>query len=181
MSKASIREKNLCTTPVGTRVLSETKMFEVKTGRINIADPCHSMGSRCGHWRLPAMNGQWECNVDISNEGEWGLRVASLQAWHTGRKPRGAVWGNLLGTVDIDTGTVCICDTGLYSSEVPANDLLYQRIWLVVGDEDWGIFYNMGVASKTGVGDGCYDIYAKKTLGKITAVKILFIDTEDGI
>ena len=163
--------------------------FQVKSGAINITDPCYNKTTWCALFKQPAKNGTWEAEVETEeSEG----RVAHLRAYHTDH----AIYSrpsDQLDSVGVDSGQMSIIDSGTYpegeetgecgnfgdKERVPVS--FYDECAKATLSEDmFGIVskYGSGAVSSTGYGDGSYAVYVEKEGEEIVAVEIVFIDQE---
>lgn len=168
---------------------TKPKTFEVKSGCINITDPCYSIDTWCAAFKLPAKNGTWKASVVISDEGEWGQRVATLFAHHTDHHLDGDR-KVLKADIGVDSGQCGIFDDGVYPQGKDTGDYddeksFYKQCCNMTLPQSnpehlqWGVVKG-GVVSSSGLGDGSYVAYVEKDdEGKIIAVEIVFIDEDE--
>ena len=166
--------------------------FELKSGKIVISDPCYDRATWCGIYGRKAMNGTWETDIGISDEGEWGKRVSVLVAKHGDFASRHD-WEDY-GTVGVDSGQMSIFDSNAYKDgegEADKDGTFYNRCCRETckafdhrpkkkadEDYDWGVVDNAGVVSCSGYGDGSYPVEVIKEGDKIVAVRVTFIEEE---
>lgn len=150
--------------------------FKVVSGNINVGDPCYS-----GDKSLKAKNGKWEGFVEYSDEGNWGTRVAVLETRHADCSKFPFVTGEE-AVLGVDSGQMCVVDESISpkTSEELYDDIckgtLRKCQHTVINDLD----DDLGVASSTGFGDGCYPLYvAKNNKDEVIAVKVIFIDEKE--
>jgi len=143
--------------------------FEVTSGFIEISDPCYSGGD--GH-RIPALNGTWVGEIEMSDEGSWGMRVAKLRAHREGILTPPF---SFIGVAGVDSGQMSISDADKFH-------LLPGDLYDLVCDKTSpaGIIEDFAVVSSTGYGDGGYDVVVSKDEnGRAFAVEVVFIAEED--
>lgn len=88
--------------------------FTVESGTIRISDPCYTKDTWCAG-TVKAKNGVWEGEVILSDEGNWGMRVAHLRARL--KNAGGAVFDTsreLDIDVGVDSGQAGIFDDAKY-------------------------------------------------------------------
>ncbi len=88
------------------------KTFNITSGKICVSDPCHSKGTWCGNYDLPAQNGEWTAEVKYKNEGEWGNRVASLIC--KSKNGKGGKWEQLPNEIGVDSGQAGVFCSSIY-------------------------------------------------------------------
>jgi len=164
--------------------------FTVTSGKLIVSDPCYDRDVWCMGELSNVQNGEWEAFVVVSNEGDWGNRIAELIIRHTSRPD--------IEDIDIDRPTsfhvgVDSGQAGFFCDSIyPHGDCgEYDDLSSFYGracdktlntSEQAGIVDNAGVVSSSGFGDGSYDCYVHhdSETGKIVAASIVFIsDDED--
>ena len=181
--------------------MTKQVMKQINLGnKVHISDPCYSTDVWC---RMTVDNvepGVYNAFVDISDEGNWGNRVARLVIFHESLTVEELALDECLNTIGVDSG-----QAGFFSDESYRNDTIADRIVVPTGEwsglgimdepgdkwydkmcaltinepERWGA-YAEGVVSRSGYGDGMYPVYAQvNSLGKIVAMEIEFIGPED--
>jgi hypothetical protein len=159
--------------------------FEVKSGKLVVSDPCYTRGTWCAGVLENVRNGTWMAEVGMSDEGDWGTRVAALKVFAKGfenHRPNEL----MKFEVGVDSGQVCIADEAVYPQGEPGEygdlDTFYGRACAATGDvAGVGIFENgRAVNSSSGYGDGSYTgLVARNPEGEIVAVEVLFIEEEE--
>jgi hypothetical protein len=146
-------------------MFQEIGTFEVRSGRIEVSDPCYSGGD--GH-RIQALNGTWIGEIEMSDEGSWGNRVAKLRAHREGILTPPF---SFIGVAAVDSGQMSISDADKFHL-LPGE--LYDTVCGKTSPA--GIIEDFAVASSSGYGDGGYDIgVAKDSEGRVVAVEVVFI------
>jgi hypothetical protein len=152
-----------------------------------VADPCyidngdgetseavvtHVIDSNLGR-AISGAKGKWIAQIDLVDEGSWGLRVASLQAIRVGVTPVGPK--EHIGVNGVDSGQ-------MYMGCASNAPLDYERI-LGAYSDDWNekiLAVEGGVVSSTGYGDGVYDVYTRADRnGVVAEVTVEFIGEND--
>lgn len=145
--------------------------FQVTSGRIEVSDPCYEGGD--GH-SFPARNGTWIAEIEMKDEGSWGMRVARLFARHesVGTRPV-----NPSGYANVDSGQMSVSDGGQFHL-LPGE--LYDDVCRRTRPA--AIIEDFAVVSNSGIGDGGYEVLISVDCqGKLNAVEIVFLpDDEPG-
>lgn len=156
-----------------------------------VSDPCYDRVDETD--RLQAVvqvkPGIWLAEVEISDEQDWGHRVAELRAW---TDPIRASFWEWYSNCGVDSGQLGFFDFYKYPIGVNGYEAKYedQNNWYKKACNETfnqndrtlkaGIVEGMGVNSSSGFGDGGYDVYVKKDNdGNVVAIKAVFIP-EDG-
>jgi hypothetical protein len=161
------------------------KQFEVTSGKLVCSDPCYTIPTWCQGIVENVENGTWGAEINLSNEGDWGIRVASLficnqDAFDKDNKISEKIFnGELLNfSAGVDSGQFGFFDFAHYRNDESAKDLEKEDFgfnydsqegdqWyracsrLTLGSEQWGVLPN-GVVSSSGLGDGSYDVFGYK-------------------
>lgn len=174
-------------------------LFEVKSGKLMVTDPCYDRGTWCQGIVENVANGQWVASIEVMDDKQthgWGERVSKLVARLNGATLIQGVKAEF--EVGVDSGQAGIFDEGQYPGskaeigEYGDTETFYGRVCDLTHDEkdrskhagiidmDDGPF---GVASSSGYGDGGYSatIY-RDGAGACIGVMIDFMgeDTLDG-
>mgnify|MGYP000896944550 CR=1 FL=1 len=174
------------------------KTFEVTSGVMVCSDPCYSIDppTWCQGIINNVKNGTWVANVEKSDEGDWGERIARLRVEHVNAKRT-----YLTTQVDmdggVDSGQFGFFDKDFYRNDEAAKDLKKYDFgrsvqenesgeeWyraccdLTLAEESWGVLPN-GVVSSSGFGDGSYPVFGEKDEnGEWIAFEVIFISDEE--
>ena len=180
------------------------KQFEVTSGKLVCSDPCYSIPTWCQGIVENVKNGVWGAEINLSDEGDWGKRVASLyivnedaNAKMTGIETKIFEEEPLSFDAGVDSGQFGFFDFAHYRNDESAKDLKKFEFgdnydtqsgdtWyracsdLTLGDEQWGVLPN-GVVSSSGFGDGSYDVFGyKDAYGEYVAFAVVFIYDDEG-
>lgn len=170
-------------------------MKEIKlSNKVIITDPCYGLKA----YPNPSTNivldnvkaGTYQTNIHYSDEGSWGNRVAALEIIHADCNPfnDSIEVVNLdlvdcIGSVCVDSGQMGIYDYDYYksvSNDDGVDDNWYDEICkLTLSQEMSGTKDDSCVVSRTGYGDGDYDVYIGTVNGEVAYIGIIFID--DGL
>jgi hypothetical protein len=159
--------------------------FEVHDGIIVVGDPCYADVK--DFLKIQSKNGKYNAYVVISDEGDWGIRVAELIAIHEDDDYGIRLWEIYDDGVGVDSGTMGIFD----------NEYHYDHHYNNKLDEDWYdeviceelidykylIDGNACVLSHSGYGDGYYDVEVvfdseSNDNTTICGVKVIFIEED---
>lgn len=152
--------------------------FNVTSGKLRVSDPCYDKGTWCSG-TLDVPNGEWDAYLELSDEGSWGTRVASIQIIKDNSHTN-STWELTKIDVGVDSGQAGFFDESFYPEDGGDNAFFYDKVCnLTLGREQGGIIDGFGAVSSTGYGDGGYKCYvARDDAGQIVAAKIIFIDDE---
>jgi len=171
------------------------KKFNITSGVMVCSDPCYEIPTWCQGIVENVKNGEWEAEVETSNEGGWGERIAVLKVNHVNAKLSG---GFKLLNFDggVDSGQFGFFDKDFYRNDEVAKDLpkedfgdnydenegdsWYRAVCsLTLGVESWGVLSG-GAVSSSGFGDGSYNVYGSKDeSGEYVAFYVVFIGDDD--
>jgi len=151
--------------------------FNVTSGKLRVTDPCYDKGTWCSG-TIDVPNGEWDAYLELSDEGSWGTRVASIQIIKD-NSPTSAAWELTNIDVGVDSGQAGFFDESFYPDQ-PGLTSFYNKVCkLTTGREQGGIIDGFGAVSSTGYGDGGYKCYvARNDANEIVSAKIVFIDDE---
>jgi hypothetical protein len=94
--------------------------FDVETGRVIVSDPCYDKGTWCAAEVPNVRNGTYTASIIKSDEGDWGVRVKELHAYHDSSGFPGAidpVWERLDDSIGVDSGQAGIFDEKYYDND----------------------------------------------------------------
>jgi hypothetical protein len=172
----------------------ELGFFDMVSGEMVVSDPCYSLGTWCMGVLDRVHNGRWRAFMMMSDEKEWGVRVAELHARATDVYPYyfnstdGWEFKPLKGwtpsgfEVGVDSGQAGLFDQKYFKDDGVVGDRIceFDRDWygmcchLTLSDKQGGII-PYGAVSSSGYGDGGYRCSYIRRKGVIVAVKIRFI------
>jgi len=167
--------------------------IKITSGRILVSDPCYlDSAQHMFNFVEGCRNGIWKTEAEVSDEGDWGERVAVLSA--RCEEPYTA-WKEI-GIAGVDSGQMSIMDASHlqewggddrghgWDPDAYAGDFSYQgacEITLRDGDVRGGLLAKRMAVSSSGYGDGSYPVsvgYDRN--GNVVAVKIEFIWEDEG-
>ena len=159
MSNAKIRRVD-----VGTFVFGDT---------LDITDPCYNRDVWCRINEFPCLPGKYSCVAFISDEGEWGDRVARIGIYHDGKNH---VCNRYIGEIGVDSGMAGFFDEKPdYTRDEWTDlcDMVSAEVGLRV---DSAFITNDGFFSHSGYGDGGYPVMARLDKERrLVAAEIRFI------
>ena len=135
--------------------------------KVDITDPCYDKDTWC-RMTTDCEPGEYKGYVEMSDEGSWGMRVASISIFKGNKK-----WGieemECIGTIGVDAGLA-----GFFNDKPDFNDEEWSEFCDMIREGDAWDLYN-GIFSSSGFGDGEYNVYANEERNAFT---IVFIDEE---
>jgi hypothetical protein len=157
---------------------------KIKLGKkIVVSDPCYGFDTSCVGILKNMVPGFYECEINYSDEDEWGNRVASIEIIH-----ENAISIGFRNTTDfevlVDSGQAGFFDYNYYkkfhsnkNKDKNNNEEWYDRVCdITLSRLQGGTIDKLGFVSSSGFGDGGYVCYYSKNLdNKIDAVCIEFI------
>jgi hypothetical protein len=161
--------------------------FENKSGVMCVTDPCYEKGTWCAVWDLPVLKGTWHTDVVISDEGEWGNRVAKLEVWHEDYPCMFEPLEAISTDIGVDSGQAGFFDADLYPEddkqfEYENESSFYRRVCnLTLSNDKYGVIDDFGVVSCSGYGDGSYGLFGQADeWGRYVHLAILFLEEDNG-
>lgn len=166
----------------------ELGQLSFSADKVCITDPCYDSKVWCRMNDVPIVPGNYTCVVYFSDEGEWGWRVAKIGIYRDSKVREEMAFEHIchpIGSIGVDAGLAGIFqDKPDFTDEQWSdfcNDIRDGDAWLVSGRDMRGFF------SRSGYGDGGYDVYAHSSSGMCSlydGLEIVFIcddeDSEDG-
>lgn len=161
--------------------------------KVMVSDPCYGTDTWCQGVLENVREGFWDAYIKMTDEGNWGERVAELVAINLDYNDE---YAGLTSKdinelqefeVGVDSGTAgifdyeyyCKCHTDKDADEDWYETQIINQFFPGVDSSDWqkSVFTEFnGVASNSGYGDGGYDCYvARNEEGEIVGIKIVYI------
>lgn len=158
-----------------------------------VSDPCYEVGTWCQAKISGVSPGKYNVWVETSDKGDdWGIRISKLFAIHSDSKS--VTWERTDFDIGVDSGQCGIFSMDSYRNDASAKDVAqawkddvqspgqewYTRMCrLTWGDESWGM-YDKGVVSRSGYGDGSYELYlAKNEKNEIVGFMVDYLLDQD--
>jgi hypothetical protein len=163
--------------------------FAVASKKLVISDPCYNREVWCMGTLDNVLNGTWASRVTVFDEGDWGMRVGYLIAFHESyvTDHNSILWLPEKFDVGVDSGQAGIYDEAEYHG---GEDDFGDEGWydincnVTLGKNRLAIsrqagVINGGVVSNSGFGDGSYVCSTLKVkdlalVDQIVAVRIDF-------
>ena len=169
----------------------------MESGILRVSDPCYYFDVWCSGQLENARKGKWKAVIEklSPEQTKWGERVASLLVFHAGAADvpfSFASWKEAPFEVGVDSGQAGVFDLAYYRNDAVVKENDY-------GSYPWdcdGPFYSAcgshtlsekqagclshGAVSSSGYGDGGYRAYYAEEGGEVVAVRIVFIDEDEG-
>lgn len=154
--------------------------------KVMVSDPCYGLGTWCQGVLKDVLPGNYNCKVEYSDEGMWGIRVAAIEVRHQD-------YDNFIPMdmenfdVGVDSGQAGIFDYDYYAKYHDSCDVRphvdddwYDRVGdITLSRDSAGTIDGFGFVSSSGFGDGGYGCWtAREKNGYIVAIRVEFI-TED--
>lgn len=161
---------------VGTITLNDT---------CDVTDPCYNKDVWCRTTVKNMKPGIYECHAALSDEDDWGIRVAETRILHENFRPDGRTVWERVGDIGVDAGLAGFFDNKPDFTDEQWHDFCngmnkggcYET---AAKDAYLGKFDGRdGFWTHSGYGDGCYDLFAAEKDGKIVGLWLIFIDDED--
>lgn len=161
--------------------------------KVMVSDPCYSLGTWCQGVLENVKSGIWEAYLKMSDEGDWGIRVAELitvNSEHYKEHPI-IMDEHQEFEVGVDSGCAGIFDYEYYCKYHTEDEkdkrwyetIICNQFFPTHNSSGWknSIFTDSeGVASSSGYGDGGYDCYvARNDEGEIIGIRIVYISEEE--
>jgi len=154
--------------------------FKITSGQVMVSDPCYDLGTWCQGIIKNVKKGNWKAKILVTNEGDWGSRVAAIIAWHESISEVAYVcssWNKQNFEVGVDAGMAGIFDLAEFHSEDDEynNPNSWYRRCCDLTDNKAGIIDNSGIVSSSGYGDGSYECSTmEEGSGKVIAIMVDF-------
>lgn len=107
--------------------------------RVMVSDPCYGLGTWCQGVLENVLPGQYDCNVEYSDEGDWGIRVSAIEVSHESYRGKFIALDHEDFDVGVDSGQAGIFDYDYYAK------------------------YHMDATERPHVNDDWYDMVCDKT------------------
>ena len=111
--------------------------------KVMVSDPCYGLGTWCQGVLENVLPGVYDCNVEHSDEGDWGVRVSAIEVTHESCRGRFIALECEDFEVGVDSGQAGIFDYEYYAK------------------------YHMDATEREHVNDDWYDMVCDKTLTRI--------------
>lgn len=155
--------------------------------KVMVSDPCYGLGTWCQGVLENVLPGTYQCDVEYSDEGDWGVRVAAIEVRHE-NYDRPVEFEPEVFEVGVDSGQAGIFDYDYYARYHDSCDVRphvdddwYDRVGdITLSRVSAGDIDNCGFVSSSGFGDGGYTCWtAREDNGYIVAIRVEFITEYD--
>lgn len=180
------------------------------TNEVMVSDPCYTVPTWCQHKLTDVLPGYYQPFCKLTDSGDWGVRNSMLLVIHEDHQfDEDLLWELVEGAnIGVDSGQAGIFSMRTYRNdehsvlqERPApsgkpgcswdygyfqdqeGDKFYDLMCgITLNNEDgWGI-YDEGVVTRSGFGDGSYNLYVSRNEdGQVIAMCIDFLVEEDEV
>lgn len=165
--------------------------------KVRVSDPCYDNDVWCKTMLTGVLPGKYKVEVERSNEGDWGNRVARLFVKHEDYSHSNN-W-EYHSEIGVDSGQAGIfCESSYRNDELAAGittppldcpfvipftnegDVWFDKMCnFTLAGESWGT-YDSGVVTSSGFGDGSYPLeVVRESNGYIVGMMITYISNED--
>lgn len=155
--------------------------------KVVISDPCYSICTWCSGIINNLLPGVYSCHIlqgIVKDWEDWGVREKELYITHlcSSIKPEDISEPTKFD-IGVDSGTAGIFDYDYYEKyhdkekDRESFEKWYDEFVCDVIDEHYNITSDLGIWSRSGLGDGSYDCFIHTNSdGKVDGIKIVFID-----
>ena len=98
-----------------TNVQTENKGIITLGSKVMVSDPCYGLETWCQGVLKNVLPGQYNCKVEYSDEGDWGVRVSAIEATHVDYKGKFLALNLEDFEVGVDSGQAGIFDYEYYA------------------------------------------------------------------
>lgn len=155
--------------------------FEVTSGSIQATDPCYDPETWCAG-EFVALNGKWLAAMIMSDEGDWGHRVASLVIRHENHPDKKGLEVPVDFECGVDSGQFGFFDTQKFMEEQGGDyadkSSFYGHVCELTAEYVGAIVRGYGVVSTSGYGDGSYECLIDLIDGVAVGARVIFIYPE---
>lgn len=169
--------------------------FNLSAGVMRVSDPCYAPDTWCAG-TFPARPGKWRAEIETSDEGAWGTRVASLTVRHESVDDSASPEQRSEVDVGVDSGQAGFFDDARYADvpgrpdddSAPNPRGLYWEACRCTGYDHRdnhtlprlaGILRDIGAVSSSGYGDGGYPLRLLMIDGVAVAARVIFIGEKE--
>jgi hypothetical protein len=166
--------------------MTETYTWECKSGELQVSDPGYEKkhGTDDGSGWLLAKHltnvkrGTWTTELEIDDILDWGKRVCKSVSYIGKKSVKGTVEKISLG---VDSGQMSVVDREIYpdgddTGNYEDKNSFYSKACQLTTESYGGVIDGRGVVSRSGIGDGMYDvIVVRNNNNQVVKVKINFV------
>lgn len=166
------------------------------SNEVMVSDPCYVVPTWCQHKLTNVLPGEYNCQVVKFDDRYWGNRCSFIIAVHKDYNTEDKLnWRKVNADIGVDSG-----QAGIFSMETYRKDEVFVtgqsnfsktygtstrgkddggEEWyghmcdMTLEGEGWGAYPN-GIVSRSGIGDGSYELRVAKHKGKIVGMVLDF-------
>lgn len=97
------------------KMTSKNKGVITLGDKVMVSDPCYGLGTWCQAVLNNVLPGQYDCEVEYSDEGEWGIRVSAIEVTHINYKGKFLCLQCQTTYIGVDSGQAGIFDYEYYA------------------------------------------------------------------
>lgn len=180
-------------------------MSKIKLGStVMVSDPCYTTETWCQAKIENVLQGEYNIHCEKYDTGDWGERCSLLIAFHKDYNINNLDWEIHPAEIGVDSGQAGIFDIASYRKdgmdiETPkvgydglpfdkleeilkpqndGDDWYLKMCKLTLSSSQWG-WYESGVVSRSGYGDGGYTLHLAKDGDKVVGFCIDFLVEEE--
>lgn len=152
-------------------------------GKMQVTDPCYSTDVWCTK-QINIKKGEYIAKAVMYDCGDWGKRIGELTINHISC-PKKKANNRVYSSIGVDSGQCGFFDYDKYEKvhptyfvdETEESKKWYDKVCNITLNGDWcGLVDDMGVVSSSGIGDGCYNLYAGyNNKDEIVALRLKFL------
>ncbi len=160
----------------------------IKLGsKVLVSDPCYEYPTWCTGTVENVKPGNYNTNVIYYKDTDnfFNGRVSELIAIHESYTNKDLPWQITEADIGVDSGQCGIFDFEqvkdiIGAGEWDEEDEFYAKACACTDDDkQYGEIGTYGVISRSGVGDGSYDLYVADIDGEIVGIKVVFINSDE--
>ena len=96
-------------------IIIENKGTIILGEKVMVSDPCYGLGTWCQGILENVLPGMYNCSVEYSDEGDWGVRVSAIEVIHESCKCKFIQFEHEEFDVGVDSGQAGIFDYEYYA------------------------------------------------------------------
>ena len=163
------------------REIKEIGQIEL-SDTVVVSDPTYELGIWCQGIIKNVLPGKYNCYLEISDEGDWGLRCSRIFAINKDYELEEADYRfDVIEDIDVgvDSAQAGIFDLKYYQdTHTPDSSTEWdEEIYKITTNKNkGGIIDKKGFVARTGFGDGSYECSTAMRRGHIVGIELIFID-----
>lgn len=159
--------------------------IQINSDKIRVTDPCYDKESNVCYIIDNIVPGSWKATAIIKDTGMWGKRVHTLTIRNVDSYTAVLKLSKIHEVVGVDSGQAGFFVEEFYPNTQEEGESFYDKACSLTCSNDKGGIINdgtkdIGVVSRSGYGDGLYDlVLTKGEDGKVYGATIIFISEDD--